>query len=201
MIIKDALKKTNASDGILVMYRMLVPAPETGEVYDELVGYCRYRKTERGGELVPEDGDTYGGLDTPIDGYEYVPATEKDEEYLIVWEKLALIEFPLKKKWFDMILSGEKKEEYREMKEYWYVRFRNIFPFVKNTTIPVEKDWAKYWVLFRNGYGKNRPSFYAEVSLKRGHGKPEWGAEPEKEYYVLTIHNIVPSERIKQKMP
>ncbi|HET8736229.1 MAG TPA: ASCH domain-containing protein, partial [Pricia sp.] len=28
----------------------------------------------------------------------------------------------LKKKWFDMILSGEKKEEYREIKEYWIGR-------------------------------------------------------------------------------
>lgn len=26
---------------------------------------------------------------------------------------------PIKKKWFDMILSGEKKEEYREIKEYY----------------------------------------------------------------------------------
>ena len=25
---------------------------------------------------------------------------------------------PIKKKWFDMIVSGEKKEEYREIKHY-----------------------------------------------------------------------------------
>lgn len=31
---------------------------------------------------------------------------------------------PLKKKWFDMIASGEKKEEYREIKEYWRTRFQ-----------------------------------------------------------------------------
>ena len=34
---------------------------------------------------------------------------------------------PIKKKWFDMILSGEKKEEYREIKEYYETRFRNLF--------------------------------------------------------------------------
>ena len=28
----------------------------------------------------------------------------------------------LKRKWFDMILSGEKKEEYREFKKYWIDR-------------------------------------------------------------------------------
>ena len=30
---------------------------------------------------------------------------------------------PIKKKWFDMIASGEKKEEYREIKTYWTSRF------------------------------------------------------------------------------
>lgn len=29
----------------------------------------------------------------------------------------------LKKKWFDMILSSEKKEEYREIKPFWENRF------------------------------------------------------------------------------
>lgn len=36
-------------------------------------------------------------------------------------EKNLLI-LPTKKKWFDMVLSGEKPEEYREMKPYWDVR-------------------------------------------------------------------------------
>ena len=29
-----------------------------------------------------------------------------------------MLTLPIKKKWFDMILSGEKKEEYREIKPY-----------------------------------------------------------------------------------
>ena len=33
---------------------------------------------------------------------------------------------PIKKKWFDMILSGEKKEEYREIKPYYTTRFANL---------------------------------------------------------------------------
>lgn len=32
---------------------------------------------------------------------------------------------PLKKKWFDMIKSGEKLEEYREITEYWIRRLIN----------------------------------------------------------------------------
>ena len=34
---------------------------------------------------------------------------------------------PIKKEWFDMILSGEKKEEYREIKPYYERRFSNYF--------------------------------------------------------------------------
>ena len=34
-----------------------------------------------------------------------------------------MLTLPIKKKWFDMILFGEKKEEYREIKPYWTKRF------------------------------------------------------------------------------
>ena len=34
-----------------------------------------------------------------------------------------MLTLPIKKKWFDMIKSGEKKEEYREIKQYWFTRF------------------------------------------------------------------------------
>ncbi len=30
-----------------------------------------------------------------------------------------VLHLTLKKTWFDMIASGEKREEYREMKPYW----------------------------------------------------------------------------------
>ena len=36
-----------------------------------------------------------------------------------------MLVLPIKKKWFDMIISGEKKEEYREIKPY-YDKRRNI---------------------------------------------------------------------------
>lgn len=90
---------------------------------------------------------------------------------------------PIKKKWFDMILSGEKKEEYRDIKPYYMKRFRNLW------------GYPAYWheihtVAFRNGYSNNSPMFVAEVSLGLGTGKPEWGAEPGKKYYVLRIHNV-----------
>lgn len=103
---------------------------------------------------------------------------------------------PIKKKWFDMIKSGEKKEEYREIKPYYTSRFNNELDKVLNPIIPnnVEKDLRKYciWfnVYFKNGYRKESPIIKCQCKLRIGQGKPEWGAEPNKEYYILDILEV-----------
>ena len=102
-----------------------------------------------------------------------------------------MLTLPIKKKWFDMILSGEKQEEYREIKPYWTTRFRKDFG-------SSESDFNKYLesgildfeVQFRNGYSSNSPRVNANIHLVRGTGKEEWGAEPGKEYYVLQIMQL-----------
>lgn len=38
---------------------------------------------------------------------------------------------PIKKKWYDMILSGEKTEEYREIKPYYDNRLPKEFGFFR----------------------------------------------------------------------
>lgn len=38
-----------------------------------------------------------------------------------------MLTLPIKKKWFDMIFSGDKKEEYRKLSEYYATRFRKLF--------------------------------------------------------------------------
>lgn len=88
---------------------------------------------------------------------------------------------PIKKKWFDMIKSGEKKEEYREIKPYWTTRFTNEMK--RSFDIPI-------WILFKNGYSKNSPTIKCECFLTTGQGKPKWGAEPNKEYYILNILEV-----------
>ena len=105
---------------------------------------------------------------------------------------------PIKRKWFDMILSGEKKEEYREIKPYYETRFTNLFkmtvkdgklvkipdPFMEIPDTPVQT------ITFRNGYSKDSPALEAECTLSVGEGKPEWGAELNKEYYILHIRSV-----------
>ena len=97
-----------------------------------------------------------------------------------------MLTLPIKRKWFDMILSGEKKEEYREIKPYYRSRLYHE-GFLDQYGLPTQ--WQGK-VLFRNGYSKSSPSFIAQVSLDIGEGKKEWGAETGKKYYRLHIHDI-----------
>ena len=103
-----------------------------------------------------------------------------------------MLTLPIKKKWFDMILSGEKKEEYREIKPYYAGRFyRNYIvsgvglEWILNSNPVVCKD-----IILRNGYSKNSPSIMCYVHIEKGYGKEQWGAELGKEYYVLKILSV-----------
>ena len=42
-----------------------------------------------------------------------------------------MLTLPIAGKWFAMILSGEKKEEYRETSAYWMTRFAKVFGFAQ----------------------------------------------------------------------
>ena len=99
----------------------------------------------------------------------------------------------IKKKWFDMILSGEKKEEYRELKPYYQTRFGHLW---QGSLIGFD---AKRKIMFRNGYSKKSPSFVATVTLDIGKGRPEWGAEDGKNYYILKILDVKPQAESEEK--
>lgn len=83
---------------------------------------------------------------------------------------MIILHLNLKKKWFDMIVSGEKKEEYREIKPYWIHRltwheFHNcdLFELVK---YQIDQDVFRHdfdIIRFTNGYGKKAPSFDIEL--------------------------------------
>lgn len=95
-----------------------------------------------------------------------------------------MLTLTIEKKWFDMILSGEKTEEYRELKRYYDSRFRNA-AMLKN-----QEYQASVSEKFRNGYAPDAPCFLADCKLTVGEGKPEWGAVPGTEYYILKMKNV-----------
>lgn len=99
-----------------------------------------------------------------------------------------MLTLPTKKKWFDMILSGEKTEEYREQTEYYRKRLENLF---KRRNGEHKADTGKRKIAFRNGYNATSPTFVAVCTWDIGTGKEEWGAEKGKEYNRIHIKAIV----------
>jgi hypothetical protein len=122
---------------------------------------------------------------------------------------MKVLHLTLKKKWFDMIASGEKKEEYREIKAFWSTRLLYKIPvpwggFLSAWRDIIEEDyefkaWSKFTgnapvfekfeaVMFRNGYRKDSPSMTFNLRLICiQDGKSEWGAEPGKKYFVIKL--------------
>jgi hypothetical protein len=91
----------------------------------------------------------------------------------------------LKKKWFDMIASGEKKEEYREIKPYWDKRL-----VIEN----FNGDKFKHFdvVVFKNGYSKDAPTITVRIKhIGLSQGKKEWGAGDGKLYYCISLGKII----------
>lgn len=91
-----------------------------------------------------------------------------------------------------MIKSGEKEEEYRDIKPYWTKRFENNLNEVvlnMNYRYPMIES-AKGIVIFKNGYQKNASKIKCFIELTQGTGKLEWGAEYNKKYYVLKILSV-----------
>ena len=106
----------------------------------------------------------------------------------------------LKRKWFDMILRGEKKEEYRDVTDYWRKRLTNYerslsnkLPFVWKLPPGGSAFKAFKSITFSNGYAKDRPQFEIEFKGGRvGKGREEWGADEKGKYYfVLELGEIM----------
>lgn len=117
-----------------------------------------------------------------------------------------MLVLPIKKKWFDMILSSQKKEEYREIKPYYKTRFYNAIKkeldketFAQQVTaVVLYGNTVMLDVIFRNGYSKNSPQIKCKCIYKgRGQGKQEWGADPGKDYYILEILEILEVQNVK----
>jgi hypothetical protein len=90
--------------------------------------------------------------------------------------KIRILHYSLKKKWFDMELSGEKTEEYREGTSYWQNRLLH----------------KKYDIVqARNGYSKNAPMFRRKcIDIIIGIGNPEWGA-PDYPVFIIKLGEII----------
>jgi len=112
-------------------------------------------------------------------------------------EMVRVLRLTLKKKWFDMIISGEKKEEYREIKQYWIKRLTNQNP---DGTVNGKSFYKDYnFVEFINGYGKDAPKMIVRLEvIEMGRGLEKWGAEEGYDYFKIKLGEITDTKNTKQ---
>ena len=113
-------------------------------------------------------------------------------------------------KWYDMIASGEKTVEYREVKLHWIkmltlfpiskepkmacVKFNKIYAFIPNSPEYPEwffVDFKKYDAVqfFRGAYlSEKLPNMTFELKdIQIDYGREEWGATKNEKYFCLIL--------------
>ena len=122
------------------------------------------------------------------------------------------LQLSLKKQWFEMTKEGIKTEDYREINEYWFKRLVYNWSDVvlgcgylhlteENLKYIIEKRLFGFKDFETNtmtlGYPKSGDT---DRILKLEHkgieirtGNPEWGAEPDKIYFVI-MHGAIIQE-------
>lgn len=163
-------------------------------------GYC-YGSTD-GGRYVPAmKGDRYTLPQKLYNfyrkGYMKVTAVMYSCDYREGWVEVWIVEpmwvlhLFLEYRWYDMILSGEKREEYRRFCKRWNKAFTGI-----------STEGAPLYS-FRNGYQQPNVNGYTHVCLHRGYttttatyrinavtigqGRTDWGAPDGEDVYIIKL--------------
>lgn len=102
---------------------------------------------------------------------------------------MKVLDLVLKTRWYDMIDRGEKKEEYREDKEYWIKRLTDLntdfVPF--SYRYHYEEIPFKHYthVRFHRAY-TNTTMLFSIAGMDYGFGNSSWGA-PDKEVFIIKL--------------
>ncbi len=122
---------------------------------------------------------------------------------------MATLHLPLKKVWFEMTAEDIKPEDYREITPYWVKRLMRHFSgrkisdeFASHIAFNLNQgqidyamksfcvDFIKFEITkLTNGYPQStdteRIINLEHKGIKVGYGKLEWGAEPNKLYFII----------------
>lgn len=168
-----------------------------GGRYEPYRNYYAAKNDDADWEQLVANG--YAEKEVDKGGYVYYGVTEKGFEYLskVNGFKVGIpsLELVLKPEWYDMIESGEKPEEYREITPHWRVRIcrdahscqmrevckANIYCHYEGG-VPMKRTV----VTFHRAYTKTVMKFEIEKVVV-GFGREEWGAKPGVKYYVIKL--------------
>ena len=121
------------------------------------------------------------------------PDIESVKEWLIEMKRqgeyLKTLHLSLKKEWYNMIESGIKTEEYREIKPFWCKRLIHDYDESMEefgAIIFDDKNFKQYDVVkFSYGYTKRTMTFEIE-NISVGYGNKEWGA-PDNIVFIIKL--------------
>lgn len=125
----------------------------------------------------------------------------------------------LKSEWFDMILLGEKLEEYRGIKPYWIHRLATFYDWLYPDDInnafdeianPKHPDTHQSMfgfsggkfksfdtITFRHGYAKNARSMVVECKgIRIGEPRPEWSGNMRGDHFIISLGKIISKHNI-----
>jgi len=105
---------------------------------------------------------------------------------------------PIKRNWLEKIRAGEKKEEYRAISPYYTSRLKTYLPIIYCQNTVAEKAFRAAGetgthfndIVLRAGYSLLSPAIMVSGWITVGTGRPEWGALPGEEYYILHIEKV-----------
>lgn len=118
---------------------------------------------------------------------------------------MKILDLSLTYHWFDKILSGQKKEEYREMKPFYQKRLMDGFKKGGITCAnkacsicrwnkgqyplccPIKYDAIR----FHRGQGSPTTMLVEFLDLRTGYGKTEWGAPDNHEVFIIKLGKIL----------
>ena len=102
----------------------------------------------------------------------------------------SILPLVLKKKWYDLIASGEKTEEYRDAKPFWDKRINKWKSKQSNSCNSTETNKLQV-IGFSCGY-KKPDMFFLVNRISKGANSvhPEWG-EPESDHWILALREKV----------
>lgn len=120
-----------------------------------------------------------------------------------------ILDLSLTYHWYDMIASGEKKEEYREIKDFYFKRlnmeyrlnlelgcYEGCDEFIYN---PIQcigcKKFVSYpyeAVRFHRGQGGKNTMLVEFKGVHIGYGEhPEWGAPHDKPVFIIELGKVL----------
>lgn len=110
----------------------------------------------------------------------------------------AVLHLVLKRKWYDMIASGEKREEYRDATPYWRTRLSR---WIGRSAAVIEGDPPDKELVVAFALGRTKPTMFFTASLwptlavvhVRLYWHREWG-EPKTPHYVISLGERVELE-------